>query len=119
MDKAPRGRPQRQATTPLGKLMVTAMKLLGLSYKHIVSESGRLARVSNNPDLRIGRSTLGNIIGGRGGRPGTAKLDSLRRILNLSRVEIEAAIGLQADGCFADQLEITGARTHELPLDVV
>lgn len=95
------------------------MSLLGLNYKDIVFESERLARVSNNPDLRIAKSTLGNIIGGSIRQPRTAKLDSLRMILNLSRVEIEAAIGLQADGCFADQLEITGARTRELPLDVV
>jgi hypothetical protein len=119
MDKATRGRPQRQATTPLGKLIVTAMRLLGLSYKHIVSESGRLARVSNNPDMRIGKSTIGNIISGSIRQPGAAKLDSLRMILNLSRVEIDAAVGLQLDGRFTDQLEITRARTRELPLDVV
>jgi hypothetical protein len=95
------------------------MKLLGLSYKDIVSESERLASVNNNPDLRIGKSTIGNIIGGSIRQPGTAKLDSLRMILNLSQADVEAAIGLQADGRFADQLEITRARTHELPLDVV
>ena len=95
------------------------MKLLGLSYKDIVSESERIASVSNNPNLRIGKSTLGNIIGGSIRLPGTAKLDSLRIILNLSQAEIEAAIGLRTDGRFADQLKITRARTHELPLDVV
>jgi hypothetical protein len=94
------------------------MKLLGLSYKDIVSESERLARVSNNPDLRIGKSTLGNIIGGSIRQPGAAKLDSLRMILNLSRTEVEAAIGLQTDGRFADQLAIIRPRTHDLPLDV-
>lgn len=119
MDKTRRGRPQGQSTTPLGNLIVTAMRLLGFSYKHIVSESVRLARVSNNPDMRIGKSTIGNIISGSIRQPGTAKLDSLRMILNLSRVEIDMAIGLQLDGHFANQLEITGARTRELPLDMV
>jgi hypothetical protein len=119
MDKGRRGRPQGQSTTPLGYLIVTAMRLLGLSYKHIVSESQRLARVNNNPDMRIGKSTIGNIISGSIRQPGTAKLDSLRKILNLSRAEIDAAIGLQSDGHFAGQLEITRTRTHELPLDVV
>jgi hypothetical protein len=117
--KVGRGRPQRRSTTPLGNLILRTMKLLGLSYKEIVSESERLARVNNNPDLRIGKSTIGNIIGGSIRQPGPAKLDSLRMILNLSRAEIEAAIGLQTDGRFAGYLETTRARTYELPLDVV
>lgn len=119
MDKARRGRPQGQSTTPLGNLIVTAMRLLGLNYKHIVSESGRLARLSNNPDMRIGKSTIGDIINGSIRQPGTAKLDSLQLILNLSRVEIDVALGLQRDGHFAERLEMTRARTHELPRDVV
>lgn len=114
-----RGRPQRQTTKPLGKLIVAAMKLLGLGYKDIVSESARLARLSNNPDMRIGKSTLGNIISGSIRQPGTAKLNSLRIILNLSRSEMDAAIGLQPDGRFAEQLEINRARTHEVPFDAV
>jgi hypothetical protein len=114
-----RGRPQRQTTAPLGNLIVTAMKLLGLSYKDIVFESERLARLNNNPDMRIGKSTLGNIISGSIRQPGTAKLDSLRIILNLSRADMDAAIGLQPDRQFVEQLEMTRARTHEVPIDAV
>lgn len=117
--KARRGRPRRQSTTPLGSLIIKKMKLLGLSYKDIVSESERLARVTNNPDLRIGKSTIGSIIGGSIRQPGAVKLDSLRMILNLSQAEIETAMGLQTEGRFAHQLEINRTRTRELPLDVV
>ncbi len=114
-----RGRPQRQTTAPLGKLIVSAMKLLELSYKDIVSESDRLARVNNNDDMRIGKSTLGNIISGSIRQPGTAKLDSLRIILNLSESDVDAAIGLQPERRFAEQLETNRARTHEVPFDAV
>lgn len=114
-----RGRPQGQTTAPLGNLVLTAMKLLGLSYKHIVLESERLARLNNNPDMRIGKSTLGNIISGSIRQPGTAKLDSLRIILNLSRAEMEAAIGLQPERRFNEQIELARARTHEVPIDAV
>jgi hypothetical protein len=98
---------------------VTAVRLLGLSYKHIIAESERLARLSNNPHMRIGKSTIGNIISGSIRQPGTAKLDSLRIILSLSQAEIDAAIGLQSEGRFTDRLELRRARTHELSLDVV
>lgn len=114
-----RGRPRRQTTAPLGKLIVSAMKLLGLGYKDIVSESDRLARLNNHPDMRIGKSTLGNIISGSIRQPGTAKLDSLRIILNLSQSDVDAAIGLQPERRFAEQLEINRARTHEVPFDAV
>lgn len=114
-----RGRPQRQTTAPLGKLIVGAMKLLALNYKDIVAESERLARVHNNSDMRIGKSTLGNIISGTIRQPGTAKLDALRIILNLSRSEIDAALGLQPERRFAKQLELTRARTHEVSLETV
>lgn len=117
--EAKRGRPQRQPTAPLGKLILNAMKLLGLSYKDIVVASERLASVNNNADMRIGKSTLGNIISGSIRQPGTAKLDSLRVILNLSRAEMDAAIGLQPERRFNEQLEMTRARTHELPIDAV
>lgn len=117
--EAKRGRPQRQPTAPLGKLIVKAMRLLGLSYKDIVAASEHLASVYNNPDMRIGKSTLGNIISGSIRQPGTAKLDSLRVILNLSRAEIDAAIGLQPERRFNKQMEITRARTHEVPIDTV
>ncbi|HEX3252697.1 MAG TPA: hypothetical protein VHS05_24880 [Pyrinomonadaceae bacterium] len=117
--KAKRGRPQLQTTAPLGNLIVNAMKLLGLSYKNVVAESARLAKVNNNSDMRIGKSTLGNIISGSIRQPGTAKLDSLRIILNLSRTDIEAAIGLQPERRFAEQLEMSRARTHEVPIDAV
>ena len=95
------------------------MKLLGLSYKDVVSASEQLARLNNNPDLRIGKSTIGNIISGSIRQPGTAKLDSLRVILNLSRADMDAAIGLQPERRFTEQLEMTRARTHEMPVDAV
>ena len=114
-----RGRPQHQTTSPLGNLVLNAMKLLGLSYKDIVSESEHLARLHNNSDMRIGKSTLGNIISGSIRQPGTAKLDSLRIILNLSHTDVDAAIGLQPERRFVEQLEMTRARTHEVPIDAV
>lgn len=114
-----RGRPQGQTTTPLGNLILSAMKLLGLSYKDVVSKSERLARLNNNSDMRIAKSTLGNIISGSIRQPGTAKLDSLRIILNLSRADMDAAIGLQPERRFNEQLEFARARTHELPIDAV
>src|SRR5689334_15661447 len=114
-----RGRPQRQPTAPLGKLILNAMQLLGFSYKDIVAASERLASAYNNPDMRIGKSTLGNIISGSIRQPGTAKLDSLRVILNLSRAEMDAAIGLQPERRFNDHLEMTRSRTHEVPIDAV
>jgi hypothetical protein len=117
--RAKRGRPRGQSTTPLGNLIVTAMRVLGLSYKDIVSESERLARLQNNSAMRIGKSTVGNIISGSIRQPGPAKLDSLRTILNLSRAEIDAAIGLQPEKHFTELLEMTPARTHEVPLDTV
>src|SRR5215212_11428236 len=117
--EAKRGRPQRQTSAPLGKLIVNAMKLLGLGYKDIVAASERLSAVSHNPDMRIGKSTLGNIISGSIRQPGTAKLDSLRVILNFSRAEMDAAIGLQPERRFNEQLEMMRARTHELPIDAV
>ena len=114
-----RGRPQRQTSAPLGQLVLKAMRLLGLSYKDIVSASERLARLNNNADMRIGKSTLGNIISGSIRQPGTAKLDSLRIILNLSRADVDAAIGLQPERRFVEQLEMTRTRTHEVPFDSV
>jgi len=116
---AKRGRPQRQTNAPLGILILNAMKLLGLSYKDIVVESSRLAHLNNNSDMRIGKSTLGNIISGSIRQPGTAKLDSLRIILNLSRADMDASIGLQPQRRFIEQLEMSRARTHEVPLDAV
>ena len=117
--EAKRGRPQRQTVAPLGNLIVKAMKLLGLSYKDVVLKSERLAKLNKNSDMRIGKSTLGNIISGSIRQPGTAKLDSLRIILNLSRADIDAAIGLQPERRFAEQLEMSRARTHEVPIDSV
>ena len=117
--EAKRGRPQRQTSAPLGNLILTAMKLLGLSYKDVVAESEHLAKLNNNSDMRIGKSTLGNIISGSIRQPGSAKLDSLRIILNLSRADMDAAIGLQPDRRFIEQLEMSRARTHEVPLDAV
>jgi len=117
--EAKRGRPQRQTTAALGKLILNAMNLLSLRYKDVVSASERLARLNNNPDMRIAKSTLGNIISGSIRQPGTAKLDSLRVILNLKRSEIDAAIGLQPERRFNEQLRIKRARTHEVPIDTV
>ncbi|HEX7330634.1 MAG TPA: response regulator [Pyrinomonadaceae bacterium] len=114
-----RGRPQRQTSAPLGQLILKAMKLLGLSYKDIVAASEHLAKQNNNADMRIGKSTLGNIISGSIRQPGTAKLDSLRIILNLSRADIDASIGLQPERRLTEQLEIARARTHEIPIDAV
>jgi len=114
-----RGRPQRQTAAPLGNLILNAMKLLGLSYKDIVTESGQLSDLNKNTDMRIGKSTLGNIISGSIRQPGTAKLDSLRIILNLSRADMDAAIGLQPERRFTEQLDTTRARTHEVSIDAV
>jgi DNA-binding response OmpR family regulator len=117
--EAKRGRPQRQTSAPLGNLILTAIKLLGLSYKDIVAESELLARLNNNRDMRVAKSTLGNIISGSIRQPGTAKLDSLRIILNLSRADMDAAIGLQPERRLAEQLEMSRGRTHDLPIDAV
>ena len=117
--EAKRGRPQRQTTAPLGNLILNAMGHLKLSYKDVVAASERLARLNNNPAMRIGKSTLGNIISGSIRQPGTAKLDSLRVILNLSRGEMDAAIGLQPDRRFNEQLKMARARTNEVPIDAV
>ena len=118
-NRSRRGRPRHETTSPLGRLILAAMKLLGLSYKDIVRESERLARVNNNPDMRIGKSTLGNVISGSIHQPGTAKLDSLRIILNLSRTEIDAAIGLQPQRRLREQLKTVRARTREVNPDAV
>ncbi len=117
--EAKRGRPQRQPRGPLGNLVLTAMQRLGLNYKNIVAESERLVRLNNNADMRIGKSTLGNIISGSIRQPGTAKLDSLRIILNLSRDDMDAAIGLQPERRLVEQLEMSRARTREVPIDAV
>jgi CheY-like chemotaxis protein len=117
--EAKRGRPQRQPRGPLGNLVLTAMQRLGLNYKNIVAESERLVRLNNNADMRIGKSTLGNIISGSIRQPGTAKLDSLRIILNLSRDDLDAAIGLQPERRLVEQLEMSRARTREVPIDAV
>ena len=98
--EAKRGRPQGLTNAPLGNLILAAMKLLGLSYKDIVLESERLAKLNNNPDMRIGKSTLGNIISGSIRQPGTAKLDALRIILNLSRTDLDVVIGVQPERQF-------------------
>ena len=114
-----RGRPQRQTNAPLGKLIMGAMKLLDLNYKDIVSESERLAKLHHNADMKIGKSTLGDIISGSIRQPGTAKLDALRIILNLSHAEIDAALGLQPERRFTEQLELSRARTHEVSFETV
>lgn len=117
--QAKRGRPRRKTAAPLGKLVLAAMKLLGLNYKNIVFESERLAQIHNNPDMRIGKSTLGNIISGSIRQPGTAKLDALRIILNLSRADIDATLGLQPERRLTQQLKMASARTRELGVESV
>jgi hypothetical protein len=114
-----RGRPQGKTISPLGELILRAMKLLSLSYKDIVAESRRLAKLKGNEDMRVGKSTLGNIISGRIRQPGTAKLDSLRNILNLSQRDIDAALGLQPERRFAEQLTTSSPRTYDVARDAV
>jgi CheY-like chemotaxis protein len=114
-----RGRPQKHTSAPLGNLILKALSALGLTYKEIVAESERLARLHNNSDMRIGKSTLGNIISGTIRQPGTAKLDALRIILNLSREQMDEALGLQPERRFAEQLELSRARTHEVSFETV
>ncbi|HET9479606.1 MAG TPA: response regulator [Pyrinomonadaceae bacterium] len=114
-----RGRPQHETTAPLGNLILKAMNLLGLNYKDVVVESERLARLNNNSDMRIGKSTLGDIISGSIRQPSAAKLDVLRIILNLSHAETDAALGLQPERRFAEQLELTRTRTHEVNAEIV
>lgn len=95
------------------------MKLLDLSYQDITSRSSRLADVYANPDMRIGKSTLGNIISGLIRQPSIAKLDSLRTILHLSRDEIDLATGLAPESRLAEQLQARSERTYELSNDLV
>ncbi len=114
-----RGRRQHHTNAPLGNLILEAMNALGLTYKAIVAESERLARLHNNSDMRIGKSTLGNIISGTIRQPGTAKLDALRIILNLSREQMDEALGLQPERRFAEQLELSRTRTHEVSFETV
>lgn len=114
-----RGRPQHKTTAPLGNLILKAMRSLGLSYKHVVAESESLAKLHHNSDMRVRKSTLGNIISGSIRQPGTAKLDALRIILNLSQTEIDAALNLHPEQRFAQELELTRGRTHELGPETV
>ena len=114
-----RGRPQNQTSAPLGNLILKAMNVLGLTYKEIVAESEGLARLHNNSDMRIGKSTLGNIISGTIRQPGSAKLDALRIILNLSREQIDEALGLQPERRLAEQLDLSRSRTHEVSFETV
>lgn len=118
-NRSGRGRPRHDTTSPLGRLVLAAMDLLGLNYKDIVRESEQLARINNNPDMRIGKSTLGNIISGSIRQPGTAKLDALTIILNLSHTETDAAIGLQPQRRLKEQLTLDRARTREISPDSV
>src|SRR5262249_37176813 len=72
-----------------------------------------------NADMRIGKSTLGNIISGSIRQPGNAKLDSLQIILHLSRDEIDLAIGLAPDRRLSEQLRMRRERTYEVQIDTV
>jgi hypothetical protein len=93
--------------------------MLGLSYQDLAVRSKRLAGINKNAGMRIGKSTLGNIISGKIRQPSTAKLDSLRIILHLGRDEIDLAIGLAPKHRLSEQLQIRSDRTHELSLDAV
>jgi DNA-binding response OmpR family regulator len=114
-----RGRPQGKAISPLGRLILSAMKLLSLNYNDVVTASRELALATANPAMRIGRSTLGDIISGSIRQPSSTKLDTLRIILHLSREEIDAALGLHPERRLSEQLEMTSERTHEIKRDVV
>jgi hypothetical protein len=113
-------RPKRTPPfSPLGTLIQEAMHSLGLSYQQIVSQSNRLASLSNNREMRIGKSTLGNIISGTIRQPSTAKLDSLRILLHLRRDQLDVAIGLAPERRFIEQLKLKSDRTHEITHDAV
>jgi len=114
-----RGRPQGRAVSSFGRLVLREMKHLGLTYEQIVAASEKLADLNAKPEMRIGKSTLGNIISGKIRQPGSTKLDSLKSILHLSRVEIDAALGLQPDRRFLKEMQTITRRTHELSLDAV
>src|SRR5215470_850784 len=78
LERRKRVKTNKQTVSPLGLLIQKALQLLGLSYQQLVSESNLLAEQNQNSDMRIGKSTLGNIINGSIRQPGTAKLDTLR-----------------------------------------
>ncbi len=118
-EQSRRGRPQAPTDSPLGNLILQSMRLLDLGYQQVVVESKRLAALNGNPAMSIGKSTLGNIISGRIRQPGSAKLDSLRIILHLTLAELDVAMGLQPDRRFAEQLEMSNTRTHEVAQDAV
>jgi hypothetical protein len=105
--------------SPLGQLIQEAIQRLGLSYQQVVSESNRLASVNNNREMRIGKSTLGNIINGTIRQPSTAKLDTLRILLHLTRDQVDVAVGLAPELRFFEQLKLKATRTHEISQDSV
>ena len=115
----PRPRKERNSMSPLGKLIQDAMNRLDFSYQDIVTESNRLASLNNNPQMRIGKSTLGNIIGGNIRQPSTAKLDTLRVLLHLTQDQLDVAIGLAPERRFVEQLQLRSSRTHEVTQDAV
>ena len=110
---------RRPSSAPLGMVVQQAMNRLGLSYQRVVTESSRLASLNANPDMRIGKSTLGNIISGSIRQPSTAKLDTLRILLHLTRQELDVAIGLAPERRFIEQLQLKSNRTHEVSPDAV
>jgi hypothetical protein len=117
---AGRRRIKRAASiSPLGKLIQEAIQRLGLSYQQVVSESNRLASVNNNREMRIGKSTLGNIINGTIRQPSTAKLDTLRILLHLTRDQVDIAVGLAPERRFIEQLKLKATRTHEITHDSI
>ena len=114
-----RGRPQGEIVSPLGQVILKAMKALNRNYKVVVNESTCLAKATGNDDMRIGKSTLGNIISGRIRQPSTAKLDSLRTILHLSQLDVSSALGLQPERRLKEHLRIKSSETHEISTDVI
>lgn len=114
-----RGRPQGNTVSRLGLLILQAMKLHRLNYEQIAEESELLAQLNQNDDLRIGRSTLGNIISGRIRQPSAAKVESLSKILQLARADVDRALGLVAERRSHEQLGRRHSQTHEIERDTI
>jgi hypothetical protein len=114
-----KGGRQCKSCSTFGLLILEAMRLFDLSYQDIVVGSRRLAMRYGNPDMRIAKSTLGDIVSGSIRQPSGPKLDSLRIILRLSRSEMDQALGLKPERRLSEQLEIKSPRTYEVSFDAV
>jgi hypothetical protein len=114
-----RGRPQGNSVSRLGLLIVHAMKIQNLNYEQVVKESRVLAKADRNEALRIGKTTLGDIITGRIRQPSAAKLESLAKILQLARREIDIAMGLAPESRLNEHLTRHRTQTHEIEIDSI